>query len=120
MPTEVPDQGSGVAGDVPGDRLDVTALAVGAAADVQPGVAEPGVDVDRGAQLVAQQGQGGVPEGERRVQGHRGGHGVQGALLQPEQVADAAVVRRYRVDAPGQRQSVAVDTSHVSTLKNWG
>ena len=57
--------------DVPGDRVDVAALALGAAAGVQPGVAQPGLDVDGRAQLVAEQREGRVAEREGGVEGDR-------------------------------------------------
>ena len=90
---------------------DVAALALGAAAGVQPGVAQPGLDVDGCAQLVAEQREGRVAERERRVQGDRGRHRGQRAALQAEQVADAAVVRRHRLGAAGEREPVAVHSS---------
>ena len=118
VPAQVRDERAGVALDVPGDRLDVAALAVGAAPGVQAGVAQPGLDVDRGAQLVAEERHRGVAEGEGRVEGDRGGDGVQRPLLETQQVADAAVVRSDGVGPARQRQPVAVHTTHVSTLSH--
>ena len=117
MPAQVGDEGAESPATCRGDRVDVAALAVGAAPGVQPGVAEPGLDVDGGAQLVAEERQRGMAEREGRVEGDRGGDGVQRPLLEPEQVADAAVVRRDGVRPAGQRQPVPVHTPHVSNTK---
>ena len=45
-------------------------------------VGQAGVDVDRGAELVTEERQAGVAQRERRVQGHGGGDGLQGAFLE--------------------------------------
>ncbi len=63
------DQGSGVAADVPVDGVHVTPLAFGRAGRVLARGPEPLLDVDRRAELVAEQGEGGVAQGERRVEG---------------------------------------------------
>ena len=118
VPAQVRDERPGVALDVPGDRLDVAALAVRAAPGVQAGVAQPGLDVDGGAQLVAEERHRGMAEGEGRVEGDGGGDGVQRPLLEPQQVADAAVVRRDGVGPARQRQPVPVHTTHVRTLSH--
>ena len=102
---EVPDQGSGVAGDVPVDGVHVAALALGAPAGVQTCVPEPGVDVDRRAELVAEQRQRGVAERERRVVRDRRGDRLDRPPFEPEQVPDAPVVRRDRVGARGRAAS---------------
>jgi hypothetical protein len=115
---EVPDQGSGVAGEVPVDRVHVAALPLGASSGVQTGVAKPGGDVDRRAELVAEQRQRRVAERERRVERDRRGDRLDGPPFEPEQVPDAPVVRRNRVCARGERESVAVDVQHVSTVGN--
>ena len=114
----MPDQGSGVAGEVSVDRVHVAALPLGAPAGVQPRVAQPGVDVDRRTELVAEQRQRGVAERERRVERDGRGDRLDGPPFEPEQMPYAPVVRRDRVGARGQGESVAVDMQHVSTLEN--
>ena len=98
------------------DRVHVAALALGAAAGVQPGVAEPGVDVDLGAELVAEQRQRRVPEREGGVEGDRHRDGVDRAGPHPQHPVDAPVVRRRGVLAGGQREPVAVHDPHVSKV----
>ena len=112
------DQRSGVAGEVPVDRVHMAALPLGAPPGVQPRVAQPRGDVDRRTELVAEQRQRRVAERERRVERDRRGDRLDGPPFEPEQVPDAPVVRRDRVGARGERESVAVDVQHVSTVEN--
>ena len=91
---EVGDQRSGVAADVRGDRVHVAALALGAAPGVQAGVARAGRRRRPGAQLVAEQRQRGVGEGEGRVEGDGGGHRTEGTARGAGARRGAAGVRR--------------------------
>ena len=105
---EVVDQRTGVAGDVRDDGVDVAAFPLRCAPRVQPSGGQPALDVDGGAVLVAEQGEPGMAEGERRVVRDRLGDAEQAALLYAEQGADALVVGGGRGCGRGQRQAVQV------------
>lgn len=117
MSLQVPDQRSRVAGEVPDHGVDVAALPLGAAAGVQCCVPQPGLDVHRRTELVAEQSHRRVAEGERRIHRHGRRDRRQRSALEPEQMAHAAVVGRDRVSTRGQRESVAVDVKHASRVK---
>ncbi len=112
------DQRPGVAPDVRHHGVHVAPLALGAPGGVPLGVLEPGADVDRGAQLVPEQRQRRVPEGERRVVGDGLGHGLHSAGPETQQVAHAPRVGVGRLDAGGEGEAVGVATMHVSRVRH--
>ena len=113
------EQRPGVALEVRGDGVHVAALALGdAGRGGEPlGVAEPGRDVDLGAQLVAEQREGGVPEGEGRVERDALASAGTGAGAQPEQRRAPGSTPRPR-RGRGQAQSVGVATRHESRVSH--
>ena len=83
---------------------------------VQRGVAQPGPDVDVGAQLVAEQRQRGVPEREGRVVRDRRGQRGERPGPQPQHVQQPARVRRRSLRAGRQGVPVGVATRHESRV----
>ena len=103
------DQRTGVAGDVPGDRVDVAALALGAAARRAAAASRSRASMSTGAHSSwPSSASAAWPSANVGSRATEAATACSAPSSQPEQVADAAVVRRDRVGAAGERQSVAV------------